>query len=356
MEETILARAQYKLDIDGKVIQAGKFDNKSTNEERDDFLRSLFDQNPEEANNIDDVDDDDELNEILARSDSEIDVFKRVDVEKDAELEMYWRDKIKRDKKAHPFTADMKAPRLISLSELPPIYLHDFVPLPEADRREYGRGRRAKGEIVYDDGMNEEEWTSNIESGVDVDTFGTVITPSNDETGANPNDAASSVASTREIESTEYAARESVFGLKRERGSPAERSRGRGRGRGRPKSLPSRTDVSDDVDFNARKKARMGGVDEGVGENPPMETLDPNERMKLQAIFNQCHDTVSQAFVMEELEEEEEENDKDAPKLLKRLRAELFFELPSRKLYPDYYQIILNPVAMDIITVSRLCC
>src|SRR5437763_12304487 len=38
IEETILARAQYKLDIDGKVIQAGKFDQKSTAEEREAFL------------------------------------------------------------------------------------------------------------------------------------------------------------------------------------------------------------------------------------------------------------------------------------------------------------------------------
>src|SRR5215208_5932703 len=42
IEETILARAQYKLDIDGKVIQAGKFDNKSTAEEREAFLVFYF--------------------------------------------------------------------------------------------------------------------------------------------------------------------------------------------------------------------------------------------------------------------------------------------------------------------------
>ena len=35
VEEKILERAQFKLDMDGKVIQAGKFDNKSTNEERE---------------------------------------------------------------------------------------------------------------------------------------------------------------------------------------------------------------------------------------------------------------------------------------------------------------------------------
>jgi ATP-dependent helicase STH1/SNF2 len=38
VEEMILARAQYKLNLDGKIIQAGKFDQKSTNEEREAML------------------------------------------------------------------------------------------------------------------------------------------------------------------------------------------------------------------------------------------------------------------------------------------------------------------------------
>lgn len=42
IEENILARANYKLDIDGKVIQAGKFDNRSTDEDREAFLVSLL--------------------------------------------------------------------------------------------------------------------------------------------------------------------------------------------------------------------------------------------------------------------------------------------------------------------------
>ncbi|MBR7518631.1 hypothetical protein KC217_23465, partial [Mycobacterium tuberculosis] len=39
VEEVILERAHQKLDIDGKVIQAGKFDNKSTAEEQEEFLK-----------------------------------------------------------------------------------------------------------------------------------------------------------------------------------------------------------------------------------------------------------------------------------------------------------------------------
>ena len=42
VEEAMYARARYKLDIDDKVIQAGRFDNKSTQEEQEEFLVSLF--------------------------------------------------------------------------------------------------------------------------------------------------------------------------------------------------------------------------------------------------------------------------------------------------------------------------
>ena len=38
VEEAMFARARYKLDIDDKVIQAGRFDNKSTVEEQEEFL------------------------------------------------------------------------------------------------------------------------------------------------------------------------------------------------------------------------------------------------------------------------------------------------------------------------------
>ena len=37
----MFARVWYKLDIDDKVIQAGRFDNKSTQEEQEEFLVRL---------------------------------------------------------------------------------------------------------------------------------------------------------------------------------------------------------------------------------------------------------------------------------------------------------------------------
>ena len=41
VEEAMYARARFKLDIDDKVIQAGRFDNKSTQEEQEEFLVRL---------------------------------------------------------------------------------------------------------------------------------------------------------------------------------------------------------------------------------------------------------------------------------------------------------------------------
>src|SRR5271154_6630295 len=83
VEEKILERAQFKLDMDGKVIQAGKFDNKSTNEEREQLLRTLL-ETAESAENIaeDEEMDDDILNEIMARSEDELALFQQMDIER----------------------------------------------------------------------------------------------------------------------------------------------------------------------------------------------------------------------------------------------------------------------------------
>jgi ATP-dependent helicase STH1/SNF2 len=42
IEEKILEVAQHKLSIDGKVIQAGKFDNRSTEKDREALLVSSY--------------------------------------------------------------------------------------------------------------------------------------------------------------------------------------------------------------------------------------------------------------------------------------------------------------------------
>ena len=48
VEEKILAAARYKLNVDEKVIQAGMFDQKSTGNERRQFLQQLLTQQQDE--------------------------------------------------------------------------------------------------------------------------------------------------------------------------------------------------------------------------------------------------------------------------------------------------------------------
>lgn len=79
IEETILTRASLKKKLDGKVIQAGLFNNKSTDKERQEKLRVFLQREDEEEEEERTVLDDEEVNEILARSDQEFELFQSMD-------------------------------------------------------------------------------------------------------------------------------------------------------------------------------------------------------------------------------------------------------------------------------------
>ena len=145
VEEIILERAHQKLDIDGKVIQAGKFDNKSTAEEQEEFLKRLLDaeqgdRENEESNSLDD----DELNEILARSDYEKEFFGQLDTER-----LIMEKQIAREGGYNT--------RLISREELPDEFSENIAHVFEKDNEDVGRVREKK-KVMYDDGLTEEQW------------------------------------------------------------------------------------------------------------------------------------------------------------------------------------------------------
>ncbi|KAI7864350.1 SNF2 family N-terminal domain-containing protein [Spinellus fusiger] len=159
IEESILARANYKLDIDGKVIQAGKFDNRSTEEDRETFLRSLLEDKADEQEEEEEEDmEDEELNELLKRSEEEVIIFNNMDKEREKREQDEWRQSGGRGKKPD---------RLIQEDELPEIYQEDIVvndvPI------ELGRGQRVKDSIRYDDGLTEEQWVHALEDDIDIE-------------------------------------------------------------------------------------------------------------------------------------------------------------------------------------------
>ncbi|KAJ2599291.1 ATP-dependent DNA helicase Snf21 [Coemansia sp. RSA 1721] len=160
VEEDILARAEYKRDLDGKVIQAGKFDNKTSAEERERLLRALLKAEEAEVEAQGDKEDtanlDDEVNDMIARSDEERVIFERMDRERN-ELELAeWRD------------AGHTGPppeRLYTESELPAEYLEDYDPAEERRLDEESTRDRARvtKRVYYDDGLSEEQWLDALE-------------------------------------------------------------------------------------------------------------------------------------------------------------------------------------------------
>ncbi|KAJ3124934.1 hypothetical protein HK100_011058 [Physocladia obscura] len=162
IEEHILAKAQQKLDLDGKVIQAGKFDQKTSEKEREELLRVLFEAEKDEKGNGEDGNEDSEemtdeqLNEVLARSPEEIETFAQIDREREArELEIY---------NGHP------PPRLISEKELPPCYQIDFTKLKAAEADDLlsikPRDRKANlSQVHYGDVLTEEQFLMAADSG-----------------------------------------------------------------------------------------------------------------------------------------------------------------------------------------------
>lgn len=145
VEEVILERAHQKLDIDGKVIQAGKFDNKSTAEEQEEFLKRLLDAElGDNYNEENDSLDDEELNDILARSEEEKKLFTDMDTER------LIQEKIQGRQGGY-------LNRLITKEELPEVFTEDISHHFEKDTKELTRMREKK-RVKYDDGLTEEQW------------------------------------------------------------------------------------------------------------------------------------------------------------------------------------------------------
>ncbi len=150
VEEAMYARARYKLDIDDKVIQAGRFDNKSTQEEQEEFLRSILEADQEEENEEAGDMNDDEINLLIARSDEEERLFAEMDMQRERDGAANWKAAGNRGKPPPP---------LISLEELPDCYRTEepFDVKDELEEAE-GRGHRRRAVINYNDGLSDDQW------------------------------------------------------------------------------------------------------------------------------------------------------------------------------------------------------
>lgn len=306
VEERILERAQFKLDMDGKVIQAGKFDNKSTNEERDALLRTLLEtaESAEQVGEQDEMDDDD-LNEIMARSDGELTLFQAMDAER------------MRDDAYGP---GHKHGRLLGEDELPEIYLAEDNPVPEEVEEVAGRGARERKVMRYDDGLSEEQWLMAVDA--EDDTIEQAIAR-NDATSTRRRGNKDKNKGVDGVESSPEPSRE-----------PSATPQQRGK---RGRRLGSKRKLEEPAEETPLKR-RKGKAGKNV-----VDSLSTSDRAALQDVLSRVYKTLMDMEV--EIAPDSEDDD-DA---VVRSIIDPFLKPPPKSLYPDYYSFIKTPIAMDMI-------
>jgi len=182
VEERILAEANRKLNMDRQVIQAGKFNQKATDQERRAMLEELLRQ--QEGNEAAaDVPDDETLNELLARTEAELELFEQIDVQRRAQPELYppllmdenelpdWvrQNQDQTDSGADGFASgtDTGRRRRSGSSEA-----DDSTSIDRESRRRRAARTRT---VLYDDGLTEGEWLRLLERGKTADDFESAI-------------------------------------------------------------------------------------------------------------------------------------------------------------------------------------
>ena len=314
IEEKILERAQFKLDMDGKVIQAGKFDNKSTNEERDAMLRVMLEAG-EAADSLETEEmDDDDLNQMMIRTEDELEVFQKIDNDRN---------------KGSPYGVGKKYPRLLSEEELPDIYMTEDTGIPEAEIEEinFGRGARERTRVKYDDGLTEEQWLDAVDN--DEDTIEDAIARKQSRIARRAGNKDKKVRGENGVLADTPPPADEV-----ESASPPPKRRGRKPGSGKKRNAD---EASLDSESVAASQVAAGPPPRKRGRQAkPPETLKPDERIALQDVLDRVYDALM------DLEEPA-----DDPGTSARGIIDLFIELPPPKIYSDYYIIIQEPICME---------
>lgn len=156
VEVKILERATRKLQIESQVIQAGQFNNKSSDNDRHEMLKDLLRQQADDDFARKDVTSLEEINRNLARGSEEFDLFQSIDVD------------LKKQSAGRP--------RLLeSEEELPAWVLKPEQEMKQKEQleaetmAELGRGRRKRKQVTYDDNLTEREWTLAMEEDGDIE-------------------------------------------------------------------------------------------------------------------------------------------------------------------------------------------
>mmetsp|Transcript_18606 Transcript_18606/g.23447 ORF Transcript_18606/g.23447 Transcript_18606/m.23447 type:complete len:569 (+) Transcript_18606:3-1709(+) len=170
VEEKILSRATEKLNMNGLVVEAGKFNKDSKEHERKAMVQSLlreWDDNDSEDDEESMVPDDEQINDLLAITPSEFELYQRMDRERSA-----------REEKIAKRRGIDKYHRLMEVGEVPAWMNNSYngshvddddtsvssmaVDTPVKCRK------RKKDNITYSDNMTEQQFMKMVEKQAEV--------------------------------------------------------------------------------------------------------------------------------------------------------------------------------------------
>ncbi|KAK2630199.1 hypothetical protein QTJ16_001019 [Diplocarpon rosae] len=320
VEEKILERAKFKLDMDGKVIQAGRFDNKSSETDRDAMLRVML-ETAEAAEALEQEEmDDEDLNMILARSDDELEVFRKMDIER------------AKDPTYGTAAGSKRIPRLMAESELPEIYMSDGNPISDEPEEVKGRGARERTRVKYDDGLTEEQWLQAVDDDEDTPEAAAARKMARKDRREN-NRLKRAGELPGSIENSPDGSRESTEELPEPEPTPKK-----GRGRKAAKNEKRKAEDLDDEPPAKRKRATTGRASKGA-----VSAMSVQQRNALQASLRRIYDT---SLTLQHTDSDAEDSDGEPPTFQ---LVEPFLVLVPKKDFPTYYTLISQPIALKMI-------
>lgn len=363
VEEHILERANFKKDLDDKIIEAGMFNKNSTKNERKQMLEEILSRDRNEGKSKR-LPTDAELNHLIARSPDELEVFGRMDEEREEQYRSLW--------------GHMEHPpgRLMEDHELPLWMTTALVESPK-DVKDYGRGHRERAKVDYSDGLTDHQWDQVFEGEDDMEELKErnnarrsakrkaasgipEVAMDHDEhqsDGGDDDDSGIAKEDITDVDvedereklptikipirntrrksrrvSTSEATMETPTNAKKRGKTNGRRASGRTRESKRrrtaasPKTKPTRS--------STKSNRRGASTPTPVGRLGADALVLPRSLSRRDA-----------RLIREALRRAETCTDPSTG----RLRSALFLELPSAELYPDYYDIIKEPVALDTI-------
>jgi len=291
-----------------------------------------------------------------------------------------------------------RLPRLMAHDELPPWMIIDPAEIHKRELDvEYGRGRRQRSDVNYDDGLTERQFMRMMEKGISTTEARLLKTgkrkrgkdeeeEEEEEDGGNESEPLVS----RRKKNKKDAEEESVEDEQREDDDGEKESKKKGKKR-RKLNEEGENDQSNGHNNNntpkkkrgrKRKKPESEEEQEEEGEENGQRNEDADNKEEEDKDENESKDENGKKAKRKKSKKEPEKTKKDGEDKKKRGRkpkgksfkdrfkaiwdsvrectdahgrvlSALFMDLPSAEDYPDYYEVIDNPVSLSVIKKNK---